>query len=295
MEDIKVSTSKVNNEPIDISAIYFKLKEKYRNVYMTQIGDQIFFYRSIGRKEFRTIIDDEEMNDFQKENVICDVCTLYPINYNWGTCDAGIPTMLCEAIRNNSYLDSIETRQKLLGYYRSEMYDLDNQITCIINEAFPQYDIEEIEEWDVEKTTKYLSRAEWKLHHFRGLQFVQPEGDFINGQQQQQEVKETPAPKTSKIENNANEPAPNVSVWRTNKRKTKLTPDKIKEMEEFARKFPELNVMEDSGLEGVEGFEQEPTTIAPALRTPNMSGEDRGPQIDQEALEKMRANAKNKV
>lgn len=292
MEDIKVSTSKLNKEPIDISGIYFKLKEKYRNVYMTQIGDQIFFYRSIGRKEFRTIVDDDEMNDFQKENVICDVCTLYPVNYDWSNCDAGIPSVLCEAIRKNSYIDSIETRQKLLGYYRSEMYDLDEQITCIINEAFPQYDIEEIEEWDVEKTTKYLSRAEWKLHHFRGLQFVQPEGDFANGQQ---EVEKTPAPETSKTENNANESAPNVSVWRSNKGKTKLTPDKIREMEEFARKFPELNVMEDSGLDGVEGLAQEPSTIAPALRTPNMGGMDAGPQIDEEALAKMRANAKNKV
>lgn len=292
MEDIKVSTSKLNKEPIDISGIYFKLKEKYRNVYMTQIGDQIFFYRSIGRKEFRTIVDDDEMNDFQKENVICDVCTLYPVNYDWSNCDAGIPSVLCEAIRKNSYIDSIETRQKLLGYYRSEMYDLDEQITCIINEAFPQYDIEEIEEWDVEKTTKYLSRAEWKLHHFRGLQFVQPEGDFANGQQ---EVEKTPASETSKTKNNANESTTNVSVWRSNKGKTKLTPDKIKEMEEFARKFPELNVMEDSGLEGVEGFEQEPSTIAPALRTPNMGGMDAGPQIDEKALAKMRANAKNKV
>ena len=292
MKDIKVSTSKLNKEPIDISGIYFKLQEQYRNVYMTQIGDQIFFYRSIGRKEFRTIVDDDEMNDFQKENVICDVCTLYPVNYDWNNCDAGIPSVLCEAIRKNSYIDSIETRQKLLGYYRSEMYDLDEQITCIINEAFPQYDIEEIEEWDVEKTTKYLSRAEWKLHHFRGLQFVQPEGDFANGQQ---EVKETPAPKTSKTKNNANEPAPDVSVWRSNKRKTKLTPDKIREMEEFAKKFPELNVMEDSGLDGIEGLAQEPSTIAPALRTPNMGGIDAGPQIDEEALAKMRANVKNKV
>ena len=291
MSNVKVSTSKVN-EPIDISGIYFKLKEKYRNVYMTQIGDQIFFYRSIGRKEFRTIIEDEELNDFQKENVICDICTLYPVNYNWGTCDAGIPTMLCEAIRNNSYLDSIETRQKLLGYYRSEMYDLDEQITCIINEAFPQYDIEEIEEWDVEKTTKYLSRAEWKLHHFRGIEFTEPEGEFINGQQ---EIKETPTAQTSETKNNANESTSDVSVWRSNKGKAKLTPDKIREMQEFARKFPELNVMEDSGLEGVEGFKQEPSTIAPALRTPNMGGMEAGPQIDQEALEKMRTNAKNKV
>ena len=294
MDNIKVSTSKVgDNNRIDISAIYFKLKEKYRNVYMTQIGDQIFFYRSVGRKEYRTIVDDNDLNDFQKENVICDVCTLYPVNYDWSNCDAGIPSLLCEAIRKDSYIDSIETRQNLLSYYRSEMYDLDNQITCIINEAFPQYDIEEIEEWDVEKTTKYLSRAEWKLHHFRGLQLVAPEGEFVDGQQQ--EVKETQAAPSTKAQNDANEPAPNVSVWRTNKRKTKLTPDKIREMEEFARKFPELNVMEDSGLEGLEGFEQEPSTVAPALRTPNMGGEEAGPQIDEEALAKMRAKAKNKV
>lgn len=48
------------------------------------------------------------------------------------------------------------------------MYDLDNQITAIIAEAF-NLDIEIVEQWDVEKTMKYLSRAEWTLHNLRGI------------------------------------------------------------------------------------------------------------------------------
>ena len=30
-------------------------------------------------------------------------------------------------------------------------------------------DIEIVEQWDVEKTMKYLSRAEWTLHNLRGI------------------------------------------------------------------------------------------------------------------------------
>jgi len=49
------------------------------------------------------------------------------------------------------------------------MQQFDNQITCIINEAFPNFDIEEIENWDMSKTAKYLSRAEWKLNVLRQI------------------------------------------------------------------------------------------------------------------------------
>ena len=253
-------------EDVDLTELFVQLKEKYRNVFIHQFGDKVFFYRSIGRKEYRTIVDDQVLNDFQKENVMCELCTLYPKNVNFNDIEAGIPSKLSELIIKNSFLDSIEARQKLLGYYRAQMYDLDNQISCLINEAFPQFDIEDIEEWDVDKTTKYLSRAEWKLHNLRGLQFAETEGAFSGQASAQTQKTET----TSKQQTGNNATASSTSIRGQDKRTSKLTPEKLKEMEEFAKKFPEMNVFDDSVLkEGMDGMRGE-GTLPPALKTPNM-------------------------
>ena len=275
----------------DLTRIFLTLKDKHRNVFMERIGDQVFFYRSIGRKEYRMIIEDSDLNDLQKENVMCDVCVLWPENYDWNDCDAGIPGKLVEAIRKNSFLDTVESRQNLLSYYRSEMYDLDNQITCMIHEAFPQFDIEEIEAWDVEQTTKYLSRAEWILHQLRGLQYVEPQGQFSQAsmsnqpvQQQQQQV----------VSQSVEQPA-----QRPIKNKKKLTPERIREMEEFARKFPQF-AQDDVMNSGIDGMEQEDVSnIPPALRTPSQwTGQHKiedAPQIDEKALAKLRAKKEARV
>lgn len=255
-------------EDVDLTDIFVQLKERYRNVFIHQLGDKVFFYRSIGRKEYKTIIDDQLMNDFQKENVMCELCVLYPKGINFNDIEAGIPSKLSELIIKNSFLDSIDARQKLLGYYRAQMYDLDNQISCLINEAFPQFDIEDIEEWDVDKTTKYLSRAEWKLHNLRGLQFAETEGAF-SGQAGAQNQEETYRQQTRKQDVN-DATTSSTSIRGQDKRTSKLTPEKLKEMEEFAKKFPEMNVFDDSVLkEGMDGMRGE-GTLSPALRTPNM-------------------------
>ena len=262
--DTTISYSQQNDT--DLTELFLQLKEKHRNVFIHQLGNTVFFYRSIGRKEYRTIIDDQIMNDLQKENVICELCTLYPTGLDFNNVDAGIPSKLAELIIKNSFLDSIEARQNLLGYYRAQMYDLDNQISCLINEAFPQFDIEDIEEWDVDKTTKYLSRAEWKLHNLRGLQFAETEGYF--GEQASTQSQKTQQQTREQTVNNAE--TDSTSIRGKDKRTSKLTPEKLREMEEFAKKFPEMNVFEDSVLnEGMDGMRGE-GTVAPALKTPNM-------------------------
>jgi len=306
-----VSRYAVNS--VDLTEIFLQLKDKYRNVFMEQIGDQVFFYRSIGRKEFRTILEDPDLNDFQRENVICDVCVLWPENYDWNDCDAGIPEHLVNVIRKNSFLDSLESRAMLLNYYRAEMFDIDNQITCMINEAFPQFDIEEIEEWDVEKTTKYLSRAEWKLHNMRGMQYQEGAEDIygVNSKQrasepQQQQQASPPSYRKQETGENERHAPDNTTIRGGDKRTSKLTPDKIKEMEEFRKKFPEfgsewggqyaVDVAYDDDFRnyGVGSADQESIDkISPALRTPG--GPHEVPDIDEEALAKLRAKASAKV
>ena len=241
----------------DITEKIISFQKKHRNVFVHQIEDQVFIYRSLGRKEYKDLLKDERFDEMAKEELICQVCTLHPNNFDFEDCDAGVPTKLAEAIITNSFLDSVEARKSVLNYYREEMFDLDNQITCIINEAFSQHDIEEIEDWDIERTTKYLSRAEWKLHNLRGMEFVDTdsqesfyEGVNKHNPQDQKEVK------TEEVGNEQN--------IRGGK-KEKLTPEKLQELK---AKYPEIDWENDTIATEGPGAMKKGTvdTDAPALR-----------------------------
>lgn len=256
----------VSAKQVDIFELIMKFKKRYRNVFVHQIDEQIFIYRALGRKEYKDILTDSRFNDFEKEELICDTCLLYPDKneIDWDTIDAGIPTELMKQVRKNSYLDDKKSRRNILDFYRAEMHDLDNQITCIINEAFPQIDIEEIEEWDVEKTMKYLTRAEWKLTNLRGLEFRDAQGDFYDGDATAEEI--TPETEELSVENE--------KTIRGGDKTNKLTPAKAAanknamSLEELKAKFPDVDWGNtDNGMQGIDGLAQDSVDItSPALR-----------------------------
>ena len=273
-------------QQVNIFEILADFQEKYRNVEACEIKGNYYVYRALGRKEYRELLNQKGINVFDKEEVLCESCLLYPDgdSINWDTLPAGIPNELSKRIIKFSYLDSIEHRRNLMDYYRAEMYDLDNQITCIINEAFPDHDIEEIEAWDIEKTTKYLSRAEWKLTNFKGLQFKDPEGDFYETTIQDK------AEKTVKQDTHSKQKKDTEKTIRGGNKRDKLTPEKLEKraavknnkigqkagtmsIEELRRKFPEVNWGVDMGKMGLEGIAAGSTldTTPPALRTPGQS------------------------
>lgn len=248
---------------VDLTEIFLSLQEEHRNVFMIEAEGTVFFYRSLGRSEWKKIVQNEDLSELEKQDIVCSVCTLWPNNFDFNECSAGLPGILCKKILQNSFLDSVDSRKNVLTYYRNEMFDLENQITCVINEAFPQFDIEEIEAWDIEKTTKYLSRAEWKLHNLRGLQFTdasnQAESFYEKTEQQQHE----PEPKPQKIQESKQEPKTNMRGGTKNK----MTPEKLEEMRRLQEKFPEINFFADTILtEGEAGMVDNVDIIAPALR-----------------------------
>lgn len=263
---IQVDTETTQPETFDITEIFLTLKEQHRNVFIYQADSQVFIYRSLGRSEYKNILTDEQFDDFAKEELICQICTLWPEEYDFDNCSAGIPTVLTKSILKNSYLDGDNARRGVLDYYRKEMFDLDNQVTCLINEAFPQFDIEEIEAWDIDRTTKYLSRAEWKLHNLRGLPFIQAQGDFYenkNGEDQQEQ--ERTAVHTEELSRP-------ITVNKEEKEKTnlrggsreKLTPEKLAQLR---AQFPDIDWTADNGAQGVDGLAQDSIDVtAPALR-----------------------------
>lgn len=263
---------------IDINEIYSELLEEHDSVFVLQIDEQVFFYSPIGRSDYRYVATNEDLNDFQKEEVICDICLLWPTNYDFETCDAGIPTKLSRAIVKNSYLEDNETINYLIQSFRMEMHEKDHQITCIINEAFPQFDIEEIESWSMEKTAKYLSRAEWKIVNLRGgiynynpitfdLSSKEPDLDESN------ETEETfvPHPEARVQENNQSNYIPGETLEERqkrldeqgffNKKKQKLTPEKL---EELKRKYPDMDWSSiDDGSSAAAAVDTRPAALRP--------------------------------
>lgn len=239
-------------EEISLQDIYDRLQEQHRNIFFYQIGEQVFICRSLGRLEFKNIINNEELNDMDREEVICEMCTLFPEKYDFSECDAGIPTNLTKNIIIRSGLDSIEKRVNIMNYYRAEMSDVDHQITVMINEAFPNIDIEEIETWDIEKTAKYLSRAEWKLVHLRGMD--------INYDPFEEGEEEVTTEELGKEEEVNREEETNMKGGA----KEKMTPEKLAELR---AKYPEINWGSDSAMtDGIDGLKDGMDTVAPALR-----------------------------
>lgn len=280
-------------EELDLTALYFHFKEAWRNVFIAKIGNDYFIYRALGRQEYYDILEAPQLNDLLKEEAICNACLLWPENYDFALCDAGIPSKLKEHILKNSYLDSFSARKPILNKYRDDMHILDNQITAIICEAYKNLDIEEVEQWDVEKTMKYFSRAEWTLHNIHGIPFQDPGVEEAEAQQYaeqasaaQEESAQTsrrrprrppPKPKSTapaETESKAVEEQEQVTKTKSGRRikrtirggssADKLTPEKMRELRE---KYPSIQWENDViQNEGFEGMKQGDVDTMPALR-----------------------------
>lgn len=269
MADIKImKVASGPKETVDVTKLYIDFCQQYRNVFIIQLDGQCYIYRALGRSEYKEILADGRFNDFQKEELICSQCLLYPDpdTVVWDDMPAGIPTELEKAILKESFLDDVGRRRSLHDYYRAEMYDIDNQISCIISEAFPNLDIEEIEQWDVEKTTKYLSRAEWKLHSLRGIEFGVAGENVEHSGTNGMDMGDRPEVQRQEKVHKAKKDDSGKTI-RGGERKNKLTPEKMKEREEFLRKFPQFandSVIESGGIEGL--AQDDVDDLAPALR-----------------------------
>lgn len=211
----------------------YELEQQYRNVRLVDVNNQIFIIRSLGRQEYRNIIEDDSINNVDREDIICRRCILHPKKYDFDNCEAGLPTNLTKEILEFSFLDSFESRDYLTAYYRYETMQLENQITCLIHEAFPQFDIEEIEKWDVERTTKYMANAEWILENLRGRAMTK--FSFVDIARQQGIGEETtPAPKDEiKTEE--------IMLEKDKKPEPKKEKVDANALEEMKRQFPQMD------------------------------------------------------
>lgn len=144
-------------------------RKQYGYLFTVKIEEKEFICKEISRGEYKRIQNNYEGDEYRQEEEICKVSILYPIINNFDNEYAGLPNSLAtEILKESGFGDSPKVGM-LMEKYRAEMDDFMNQVSCAIQEAFPLLDLEEIEEWPLEKTLWYLSRAEWKLKNYRGI------------------------------------------------------------------------------------------------------------------------------
>jgi hypothetical protein len=153
--------------------------DRYGFLSVIEISDTEFAWRRLTRGEYKRLVE-LDLSSSDSEEWICAQCCVYPQGYDFENClSAGIPTTLARAILEGSYFTDKPVPiqespgHKLLQMFRLDMDLFENQVDCIIAEAFPSLSIEEIANWPVDKAMFYLSRAEWTLRQLRGLPIVE--------------------------------------------------------------------------------------------------------------------------
>lgn len=239
----KKSIEEVINEALENNDYFFSI----------YIGEEVFIYRPITRKEYKLILQDEAIPEEDKRDAICKKCLLYPDSYDFDNCLAGIPEKLSSDIIEKSALDPTSVLS-LISLGREEMQDLTSQIVCLISSEFPAYKIEEIESWNMYKLIDMFTKAEWKkdtLQKYDGVDISNAiiksliDASGLNEEDDEEEITQEeskPSPKNKKLDKKNYE-----------------------EYLEFARKHPEIDMEADAMFTGYDD-DVKVDTLPPALR-----------------------------
>ena len=261
---MKITNSKQKQAELDFDNLVKDLIAQYGTIFFANIDNNFFIYKPLSRKDYKAIVENNELTNIEKEDEVCAMTILWPEDIDWDDIEAGIPSKLYEEILKNSFLDSPESIAHLIDIYREELETLDTQMSCIISEAFPNYDIEEIENWDMIKFCKIFSRAEWKLKNLRNLDSMKDVTEYLrnidvdgNNEYEEDTVQQvnTQSQPQQPIQNNSNK----VKVG-----DREMTEDDYRQYLEFQKMYPEIAWDADAMFTGYES--QSVSTVPVALR-----------------------------
>lgn len=256
-------------QTVDLDLLIEEAFQKHDAVFFSEIENILFIYRPLGRKEYKDIFNNVNMSDLDKQDAICRTALIYPEDFDFDNCDAGIPDKLYNDVIDKSCLDP-ESTYHLLNVNRDEAEQLGSEMACIIAEAFPSYTIDEIESWNNFKFIKIFAQAEWILTNIRGVEFKIDIADFLadiagiedhvssssyEQPQYQQQYSEQPV-QQSKPQPATNNPPPGKG----------MSQEQMRAYQEFVRQHPEFaDAMQyDAAFTGMESMSAD--TVNPALR-----------------------------
>lgn len=243
---MKISSKNQKQSIKDFDELIKNFLNEYDNIFFSEIDQQIFIYKPLGRKAYKDIVNNQNISDLDKEDLICEETVIWPENYNADDYDAGIPSKLYEEILVNSFLSSTEDMIHLLEACREETNQLDIQMSCIISEAFPSYDMDEIESWDMIKFCRMFSKAEWKLKNMRSLEMNEDVIGFLKesiGMTSEENINQN----TEHKQQNTNNTSKKVKVGNR-----EMTQEEYQQYLDFQRANPQINWEADAMFTGYE-------------------------------------------
>lgn len=156
----------------------FELKEEYGKVFLTTINDTEFIFTPISPAKYQLILDtyDERL---EIEEEVCKLCTLSPILDDWHSeVTGGYISTLAEEILKKSWIIDIDVKD-IKRKFEKDKYDIETdlrkQMPLIIYAAFGYLRLEEIENWDLEKQVEWLSKANYILTTYKGMEDIEIE------------------------------------------------------------------------------------------------------------------------
>ena len=276
---MKLVSDSNNKSSIDLDELIEETYQKYYAVFFSEIDGQLYSYRPLGRKEYKDIVTNENLNEFDKQDAIVKTAIIYPVDFDPDNCPAGIPDQLCNDIVEKSCLDP-ESMIYLLHSNRLEAEQLGSEMACVIAEAFPSYSLDEIESWNNFKFMKVYAQAEWVLKNIRGVQFQLDIVDYLAevagisseelenmGIVRQKEYAPQPQPiQQQPVQQQVRQPQQQQPAASSNKGNGKMTPEQMRAYQDFVRQHPEFaDAMQyDSAFTGFDT--QTADTVNPALR-----------------------------
>lgn len=153
-------------------------KQQYFDVYQAELYDIVFTYRALSFSEFEQIKETIPENE-EREEAVCRLAILDPQIEDWSEEIYGVvPQLLARQILESSCLTQESANEVRL--YRAQQKakvngTIEEQVACLIKEAFPEFSLEEILNWSIKKMCWYEARARWIMQNLKGVVFEENE------------------------------------------------------------------------------------------------------------------------
>lgn len=145
------------------------LKQKHKQIYATIVGETLYIWRPLGRREYREILESAE-GEYDLEERICQAAVLWPPDLDFSRGLAGVPGALTPEIKEQSGYGSPERAYLALDTYRAQLQHFEYLAETAIAATFPQITFEQMENWTLDELMWHTVRAEWAIKHVHGRQ-----------------------------------------------------------------------------------------------------------------------------
>lgn len=246
--------------------IHKNLVEKYKSVYVVEVGDEIYMYRLLSKMMYELICAQIE-DDMELQDEIIRKCVLYPEDLDIDEMFSEDVAELAQIIVSQSCVLP-EDRIKALEVFSAEMNQIDNVMACLIMKAFPAYKLSDLEEMEFPEFYRLYTRAEWFITTIQQEPLLfsaidtlkesigiptgsaQSNSDFYNNghdEQDEQQVmpqqEEQPKQESKYMGRNLSEVMNEIN--NSNSKRKPMTAEQKAELDKFRAQFPDIDMSQD--------------------------------------------------